>query len=317
MDVNSSPTRLQAIRDLGVVVHHEQEYYGEVPRQHRDRPDTFASAFLGDVITAKEWVRATQREGADYIGPCCGNTGACQDILAGVYRDGGSIDRGDLWMLGSYLSGHDGYELFALDTDEAFEQMIDGWRTGVIVDEHGPQKFGVWEKFLTVYRAVEPMLFPGPIQMPWARKERPGDLYAEADLRLLEEALGHASWKALFHNHDDDEAGLASHRLQYVEQLARVRPMVARLHEALSERPVEFDGFAMVTPGTEEVLSNGMGLCLYATREQAERIREVTGRAKDDAEEREHGRPEEVVVPEVVPVVVTLEGGLEVRRAAV
>lgn len=306
--------RLEAIRALGVVVNHEQEYYGPVPRQHRDREDTVRSIFIGDVVTSDEWVRATQREGDDYIGPCCGNTGYCQDVLASVYRDGGLIKNGDLLGIGVNLSGHDGYEEFRDPSDEAFAKLVETWKASLAL---GPPPeghyvaFGVWEKILTCYRALEPMLMYDNLETPGPTIRRDDDEYAETDLQLLRDALEYSSWHLLFTPTEEERD---DHHIQYIEMLSRIKPLAASLYDQLVNQRTALDGFALVVPGTDRVLSNRRGLCIYATRERAEYVSEIMDRVRNEAEEREHGRPEEVVLPEVVPMRVSVDGGLEVQR---
>src|SRR4051812_19523177 len=106
-------------------VNHEDVYEGEpgVDRTRYEILDTASSVHLP--LSGDQWMSMAQRGGPDYIGGCCGNLSAAQDIMNGVFRDDGWIDGNDFLTIGQYVGGHDGFEEdFADFSDEEFDKHL-------------------------------------------------------------------------------------------------------------------------------------------------------------------------------------------------
>lgn len=251
-------------------------------------------------LGAEEWMAMGMREGDEYIGGCCGNLSASQDIMTGVFRDGGWIEGADLLTIGDWVGGHDGFEWDFEDvSDEEFHTRIQRLQA-VIAKGQQPRP---WPVIGLVYRAVEPMLkltqSHEPIDRNGPSEERPHTT-EEGDLvTVLERELSYMTWADLLRRSDD----IISHERQMLLKRAKVLPLAQRLAQKLQEHAEEeYDGFALVAPGTDRVLSNYRGLCVYGSEEEAQHVLDVWARMDDQPE------------GEIVPCKTTLQQGLVIGR---
>ena len=119
----------------------------------------------------------------------------------------------------------------------------------------------------------------------------------------MERGLRTLNWGDLFTRDDPAHGELyAATRLVGVARL--LAPLRATL-TALEESELTFQGFALVVPGTDNVYQNGLGMCLYSTREQAQTMLDEWARSAQ--------RSGESVEAELVTARVTVKEGLELR----
>lgn len=100
---------LANLKRLGVEVSLDEEWRG-TPGVDR-APHTVN--VIGNIrlpFTAAEWCSLCQREGADYIGGCCGSASHLQDTLNSWFRDGGYIHPSALAEFAEMCKLHDGAE---------------------------------------------------------------------------------------------------------------------------------------------------------------------------------------------------------------
>lgn len=60
-------------------------------------------------LTPEEWCECCMREGAHYVGGCCGNMSYAQDMLNSFFRDGGWVDPRKLARYIETMRSHDGF----------------------------------------------------------------------------------------------------------------------------------------------------------------------------------------------------------------
>jgi hypothetical protein len=347
-------TIITALRAVGVQIEHAYEYRGEpgVDRHRVELPDTVNSVSLP--FTANEWCAICMSEapeGADfeslYIGPCCGNTGMVQDIINGAFRSGGVLTADELQTVGSLLRGHDGWEYFsgAFDVLEALQPAR--WQPFPLRNTYTdgttlPELLDPWEKLCVIHAALEPVLQlerdaqprVQPVH-PAVEAQHPGT----AVMSRLEDGLRQVSWGDMTAPHTEsletadpttehgqrqlDDAGThtLTRRIALMKLLQPARDLEALLEGMIAaEEPVT--GFALVTPGTDQVLTSYRGLCVYADQAAAERVLELWARVETlESSRARHGS--EVHVPtyiepsglaELVAVTVTVADGLVVQR---
>ena len=89
-----------------------------------DKPLQVNSEAVHLELTPAQWVSCCQRTGAWYLGGCCGNMSAVQDLMLGAFRNGGSISHRDLAEMCKLLRGHDGYDVKDLpDIRAAYQEL--------------------------------------------------------------------------------------------------------------------------------------------------------------------------------------------------
>lgn len=293
------PDRVRALEPLGVQVAHDYVYEGEVGvNRHRiDLLDTVHSVFLP--LTPVDWCHIAMREGEGYMGGCCGNMGVLQDTTNGVFRDGGWADAGAMLTIGEMARGHEGFEeTFPEMDDDRFAELVQAWHDMPAEPPEGAV-FDPWWKVGIVFNAVEPQLKLARVDTPSTtfhpdRRSEDRDL-----LHVVANTAGSMAWNDMFTR--DDPEDLGTHELNRVVAQARLYPMVRRLADLLEGMGVAFDGFGLVEPGTDNVLSNMRGLCLYRERAHAERIMELWARDGDTP-------------ADLVSVTVDVKDGLVVHR---
>jgi hypothetical protein len=230
------------------------------------------------------------REGDLYVGGCCGNTGAIQDEINGAFRDGGWIDSASLLTVGLSARGHEGFEEFIEDGDESYTAAIGRWPS-----------LDPWGRLGVIYRAVEIVLKPRRWEIP----EEMGD-----PIRELESCLARLDWARLFGN---DDLFRAQHEANAVLTRARALTPTRLLLAELEKNEAGFEGYALVKPGTDTVLINRMGACIYADYAEAEKWVEISSR-RDAEDEPSNRSKEDDFEAEIVPVSVSTATGLQIHR---
>lgn len=297
------PARLQALEHLGVQVHHDYEYRGEVgPDRHRvTELETVTGVYLP--LSPLEWISLCMRDhpwedevASAYVGGCCGNMGLVQDTMEGVFRSGGWFDSAEILRVGELCRGHDGFEdTFKKMSDDEFAGAVSAWTQLDDMDADSDP----WDKIGIVFNAVEPFLKQASYEIP--SSTAPTERHPEEHqvIHVLHRTLSGMSWADMFTI--DDPEDLAVHKANRVVLQARAYPMVVRLHELLDEVGIDFHGYGIVREGTDELMHNMRGLCVYPERVMAERMVELWKRQETEASAREkHNQSDEPHEPEYV-----------------
>ena len=85
--------RKALLETIGIHAVQARDYRPVAPDQPHNRvphPIDIFTAFKPP-FTADEWLAIAQRDGDQYIGGCCGQSGAIQDVVCGWFRDGGQV----------------------------------------------------------------------------------------------------------------------------------------------------------------------------------------------------------------------------------
>ncbi len=281
----------EALNQVGVRMHFVENWVGEPPNRH----PVIDPSFVRNVLLPfkpDEWWDLTTRDGRNYIGPCCGTTGAMQDILNSVYRNGGWIDSHELLELGGMAESHqDGFE----DWDKP---LVGDDLIGALASW---QKTDPWSRIGVIYRVLQGKINPPRDYKPELRKE---DKPEEKAIWVLRNGLTYLSYRDLFERPEEDKATNHANRLLL---LARVLPAMKTLLGTLQGyKP--FDGFALVPKAQPDtVLNNRMGSCVYATTAAAQKVLDISKRGAV-----EDGEPDAEADPILIrPVRVSIEDGLK------
>lgn len=249
----------------GVEIQYEEEWVGEVGKNRHPEPRPEIIRQVRLPFTPAEWWELTTREGGDYIGPCCGTTGAMQDILCAVYRDGGWISGSDFLELGMHAESHpDGFENWNKKLSEKqLNTAIEKW-----------SKVPNWDRIGIIYRALKDRLRPGIQQELWPRTT---DLTEKDVLRILHSGLRYLKFQDVFGGDKDPARQLHANR---VVTLARVLPAAKLFFKTLAGYQ-PFTGVAIVSAeNPEHVIDNHQGLCLYKSEEDAQEVIRLSTRGR-------------------------------------
>jgi hypothetical protein len=287
--------RIEALRALGVQIGHETVWKGEVPNRYsEENPESVQGAELP--LSEHDWCQIAMNEGEHYTGGCCGTSSAMQDIINGAFRDSGYLDNAALLKLGQLAQSHGDYgPLSELElTDEQFQSYLDRFDT-----------LDPWDKIGVVFQACAPYLQPRSHEMPLLGRP---DLDEHKSIQALENVLYQLSWNDFRLDDDPTKQHLANRMVLFARGLGPARQFLKKLEDTLEP----FEGYAIMERGTDKVLVNGYGLCLYADEAEPAKVIESWRRAEEDEdqEDRKQGLPERA---EIVPVRVTVEDGVQRR----
>lgn len=231
-------------------------------------------------LSSVEWCHIAMREGAYYMGGCCAHCSAMQDIINGIFRDGGWADARKLRELADMAEHHEGFEAFL--ATEPVESL----------DDLDP-----WDKLGAVWVAVKDVLSTTTLSR--AHPEDVNDF--DRAVWLVERLMWKVAMAKFFTDDNDDMRTGQTHANRTYSMLQILAPLRTVYNHLEKMSKQEFPGFGVRVKGTDEVIANGHGLCLYKTREQAEELFRIWREAGD----------KEADDWEIAPVVVTVNDGLK------
>lgn len=304
--------RVLLIEGMGASVTHDDEWEGTpgIDRTRYIRLDTVLGVHLP--FTPEDWTRIAMRDGPAYVGGCCGNMSQVQDLINGIFRDGGYVEAPDLLAIGEGMRDHDGDEspFAALDLS-TFRERLEMWER-IEADPDPERPIDPWFKLGMVYNAVEAHLRPRSWEVPSRRGRHEPEHHL---VFMLYSALTNMTWADLFTRDDPDD--IAQHTASMALLRAKVYPLAKDLVGHLETTGVDFTGFAIVDPTSSELQSNHRGPCLYPDRAQAERVLELWQRFAAEEAKRLQDHVDETEEAfwtkrqaEIVPATVTLDEGL-------
>ncbi len=246
----------------GIEIHHKTEWV-DIPeggRKEVSNPTKVESVNLN--FTPEEWSRLVVRDGDEYIGGCCGTTGAMQDIICSVHRDGGYIRHYELQELGFLGSSHDGHEWWSEElTEKKFQECMAKW-----------DSLSLWDRIGLVFQICSPKLSDGSTIR---KKLHETDLVKDKHvLDAVRNGLTIMRWNDLFHRDPPkDPAGEAFEFQRHTNRqilISRIIPPARRLIEvltALADQP--FNCVCLVHQDKPDtLLENGYGLAIYKDEAQ-------------------------------------------------
>ncbi len=290
--------------EQGVVIGYESVWSGEpgVDRRSDDDPTRVRSVFLN--LSPKDWCQIAMREGDEYIGGCCGTTSAMQDVVNGIFRDGGHADADSMYTLGQYAKSHpDGFEDWAKEFTQAeFDERCGKWK-----------KLKGWDKITLCWHAVRDKIKAYSHNMqPIVQDNRP-DLDERREIDELYSSIHylHYSDSGLF-KPKEDKTG--QHAANDALMFAKLYPGAKKLIAKLEADFTTWIGFAIVEKARPEVIThNGYGACLYNTEADVREVIKLWDRdERSEKSEREKPPPEERVSKRVLirPVTISVKGGV-------
>lgn len=304
--------RCKYLKQLGVEYRQAEEWRPTEPPRSPHPLALFASVRLP--LTPHEWVALVQNEGQFYIGGCCASASYIQDAIESVFRfHAGWIECTQLAEIADAMIAHDG-----TSDEPSFAALLIPIPEAVAIARKSlrlpSRKLGItavdpWWLLKLIWHIVKDFYAPSRPQP----SERPTDRRAQLDaaVSLLGRGLTAISWADLFGNGNVQREPQA-HASRLVA-LARLLPALKMLNENVDLLdPGPIAGQALVLQADpDNVLSNGHGLCIFKTAEDAQKLIDLWKR-----QEAEHVLPNQKLQPAakeyaVRPVRVSKEHGVE------
>lgn len=269
-----TPRLFAELKKLGMKVTHDYDYVGDHPNRRRvEKEDKITDVTIP--LTPEEWASLCMRDGADYIGGCCGQTSAIQDILNGVFRDSGSMDGKTLYEFISAASHHEGFEDLQEPDEEKLLKKVKKW-----------DKLRPMDKLVLAVKSVAWKMVQSWLDVPKGRKNK--KKRNTEDDNVIDALYGAASYLRYKDLYSDDDpikktvkkSGQSHGNLSL--RLARAIPAAKSFIDVatrLMEEP--FKGVAIVDPDGE-ILTNGFGYCLYYTEEEAQKVIDLWKKSNDE-----------------------------------
>lgn len=260
-----------------VEFHQGSEYVGEVgPERHiepRNYIEKIKIPFTGD-----EWIDLMSTEG-NALGMCCATISDARDILIGQFRGGRWISGEKLWQFVQLLDHHDGFEYMLPRTEKNYEE----WKR--CEDFQKPKDdpvYRLWEIYdkikehLVVSKpSVDPYVEDAPIREP-----------IQAALSLLYSGITGLYWGTSCFDDEERRPAWMKQQKHAARQLtiARLLPALRDVLLHIDKLDMgDFDGFAICK--VEEptaVCDNALGMCIFHTKEEAQKMIDVWAKPEDE-----------------------------------
>ena len=251
-------------------------------------------------LTTSEWCSLCMRNGVDYVGPCCAQTGYTQDILNDIFRNAGTISANMAINLVNVAGGHDGFELLATKDEATLLKAEKGW-----------DKLRPLDKLFLCAAAAMPRLH-ATADLPYPKgcgKPDKGLLPPDRDIvRDLKNALSMLAYVDMFDDSPDHPyRKTGQHAANTALRVARAVPLArAFLNRAPHILSQPFEGFG-IADADGEIMANNYGLAVYHTRAAAD---EMLAHWHKQAEKEERWTVR-LAGSRVRPLRVSVESGLQ------
>jgi hypothetical protein len=286
------------------------EYVGPVGPERHVEPRNYVEAikipFSGD-----EWIDLMSTEG-NALGACCATISNARDILLGQLRGDRWIDGGELWEFVELLAHHDGFEYMLPQTDENFEE----WKSYNFAEPKDDPIYRLWEiydktkeHFVVRKPHVDPYAEDAPIREP-----------IQAALSLLYSGITGLYWSTSCFERDDEDRNPAWMKQQKHAHrqltIARLLPALRDVLQHVDSLDMgDFDGFAVCkVDEPTAVLDNRMGLCVFHTKKEAQKMIDAWAKTEDENVE-DMGRRDIRKKTMIRPVHVSSKTGLTFKDA--
>lgn len=292
-----------ALEARGVIISYSEVWSGEPGKDRRSEPDPTRVRSVFVNLTPADWCSVAMRDGDQYMGGCCGTMSAFQDVINGIFRDGGDADASDLYKLGHYAKAHpDGFELWNRRMTQAkFDAACGRWDELPALDKLGLVWQAVRDKVKPYSHVLEPIV----------QEDRP-DLDETREMDELFNSLYLQRYSS-FQRGTEDKNG--QHAANAVHEMAKAFPGAKKLYERLQSDFTSWSGFALVESKRPAVVChNSFGLCLYNTREDAEEVlrlldRDERSEKQDRSAPQKGARASELM--RIRPATVSVQRGVE------
>lgn len=209
-------------------------------------------------LTPEEWVSLVSKDGANYIGGCCGNSSGTQDLVCSMFRfESGWVGR-NLVRIAEEVIDHDGDEsLFA-----TFHNLFS---TIEKAKEKPPGPRDPWAIMAAVWHLMKYHM--SDFEVPHSLADHIPPI--RKALYILETISRAITWEHLFQTPDSMKGPESQRRSVRAVSLARFLPALEFVRERVNQLDFgEVIGEALIDLecGPNAIAKNGYGFCIYETK---------------------------------------------------
>lgn len=237
--------------------------YEGIGDKRKSRPGKYVDVLILP-LTPADWCSLCMSEGGNYMGGCCGNMSHAQDLLSSIFRFGPWVTAQKFTELIDALKGHDGFE--------ALKKL----------DKKTVKAKDPWSKIIRTWHAAKDVLKGGDMPRMGGKVYGEDPSSAKDAVSVLDKTLWRLSWASL---RDREEDATGQRHANREATLMQVGPALKTLSEKIQDlrlvkEPLE--GFAVVEAGTSKIVCNGLGFCIYRTKEAVDELLEAWNRVEGE-----------------------------------
>lgn len=125
----------------------EYEYRGKPGDRKEFKLELFDAVQIP--LTPEEWCRLCMRDSSEYVGGCCGNMSAVQDVLNEWFREGGWVKVHELVDLGEAMRDHGDDDFKDVDSSDLNGKVGDFLN----IKKSQELNLSAWSKIALLYHA--------------------------------------------------------------------------------------------------------------------------------------------------------------------
>jgi hypothetical protein len=266
---------------IGISYRQVDEYRGAHPPRTQVLLPLFKTVLLP--FTPEEWCSLCMNEGDNYIGGCCGNTSAAQDILEHFFRH----DSGWVQIRGVGDNGLESMADICANHDEMSNAKVEWAKRPNIRKLLGSDPkatwatLGVWDKLALLWHIVRDNY---DAEAPHAQRNRddntPEKRAFEKAAWTVEHVLRSFSYDRLFKSDESNPQYEARFRMSVHRLIPALNAVHTSLH-TFAFPPTEYLALIEVGVGPEAVAENRRGLCLFADEDGMKELLGIWRQSED------------------------------------
>jgi len=248
------------LKRLGIRVTQRKDYRPppDDPKGLRDPVPLPIYEYFVPPFTAKDWRRIGQRDGDHYVGGCCGQTSAIQDIIEKWFRDGDFARIQDLSEMAEMWNRHDGEGSWFKNLRMPIEEIT----------KKTEQWANPWFRLAVVWHLVQDC-FDSKVENGIRTDMSPADRAICTIDRIASALSMHRVFGGGF---DNDQ--MTVNKLLILARFAPALRYVLNHIDAYAGGPTTVTGWAMVDleKGEDVICENGFGYCVFSDRAELNRV---------------------------------------------
>lgn len=212
-------------------------------------------------FTPEEWCQIARSMGNQYVGGCCAQSSAIQDVVCDWFRFGGAIPIADLARIAEMSILHDGPSSAFHTLPMPVKEMVAAHPSS-----------DLWERLALIWHLVKDYYV---VKAPTAYHPK----FSEGDkaIRTIQDVATALSYHRVFNKDSNTEQDQAERLMQ----LARMVPSLRYVLNHVDEYTLgasDFEGWALVEldKSPESICQNSYGLCLYREHSTARHVLKIS-----------------------------------------
>jgi hypothetical protein len=293
------------LEKLGVKYSQDYEYRGAPPRESVNIPLITSVNFQ---FTKIEWFEIASSDGTAYIGGCCGQTSAAQDLISKWFRfNPTSIPAEELEELAYIMKSHDDVEKINPD-DPIHHITFAGLDRSAedVVEICAPKWKQMWplDRMALVWHIIKDVRKTKPVHTE-KLKERSE---VERAISTAHRTLQYFWFNSVLSNDEESSQVRSGDTMVMFHLIPSLKTIMDHMASEMYKGP--FEGYALWNIADNHVAKNGYGPCIFYTKEECDELISVWEKNQDLYNETEKVNFRERLT--IKRVRVSLENGLEV-----